>query len=249
MAQLPRRRAPDLRALAAALALLVAPAAARAELDLAGTWHVLVHYRDAKTANPDAERWEDWLWELSPDGERLRWAEFPIVVFDDESGRFERREGSGQYARVLQFWKPSDAQRANIAAGLAVNERGSLEKTLVRRDGAWTTASRTRPGSVGAVTYEQLWTIEDPAGLPVFRQADRLASESAEPLEGVMELHTEGVLEDGRLLVGRFERDGTRRGSFEMRRAGERKQVPRRTQTLLQRQKFDPEPAAPPTEP
>jgi hypothetical protein len=238
MAHLPRRRAPDLRALLAALLVGLAPAAASAGVDLAGTWHVLVHYRDAKTANPETERWEDRLWELTPEGGRLRWTEYPIVVFEDETGRFERREGSGQYARVLDFWKPSGAQLANIAAGLAVNDRGSESKTLRRVGSAWSTATRASPGSASAITYQQTWTIEDAEGLPVFTQADLLGSESAESLEGKTELRTEQVQDGGNRLVGRFDRDGTRTGTFEMRRAGSRKALAKKTQAQLQQQAY-----------
>lgn len=222
MAQLPRRLAPHLAALAAALA----PAAAGA-VELVGTWHVLVHYRDAKTANPDAERWEDRLWIFEAAGERLRWTEYPIVVFDDETGRFERRERTGQYARVLHFWAPSEAQLANIRSGLAVNDRGSQVKTLRRAEQGWSSAERASPGGVGVITYQETWSIEQPQDLPIFRQRDVLGSESAEGLEGLTELRTEEVREGGDLLVGRFERDGTRVGTFEMRRSGARKEVPK----------------------
>src|SRR5262249_34137804 len=169
LAQLPRRLAPHLAALAAALA----PAAAGA-VELVGTWHVLVHYRDAKTANPDAERWEDRLWIFEAAGERLRWTEYPIVVFDDETGRFERRERTGQYARVLHFWAPSEAQLANIRSGLAVNDRGSQVKTLHRAEQGWSSAERASPGGVGVITYQETWSIEQPQHLPVFRQRDVL---------------------------------------------------------------------------
>jgi len=245
MALVPRRHAPDLsarparaaaRRVALALALALAPAAATAGVDLAGSWHVLVHYRDAKTANPGAERWEDRLWEIAPEGDRLRWTEFPIVVFDDETGRFERREGSGQYARVLHFWTPSAAQRANVAAGLAVNDRGSQSKTLRRAGGGWASAPGTSAGSASVVTFQQTWSIDDPEGLPVFTQADRLGSQSAESLEGRTQLRTEQVLDGGDRLVGRYDRDGTRTGRFEMRRAGARRSLAKKTQAQLQQQ-------------
>jgi hypothetical protein len=229
VAQLPRRLAPHLRRLLAALALALAPAAACADgVELAGTWHVLVHYRDAKAPNADAERWEDRLWVFEAAGDRLRWTEYPIVVFEDESGRFERREGTGQYARVLHFWEPGAAQLANIRAGLAVNDRGAQSKSLRRHGDAWSSAERASPGGAGVITYQETWSVEGAPGLPVFRQRDVLGSESAEGLEGLTELRTEQVRDGGDLLVGHFERDGTRSGSFEMRRAGERRSVPKK---------------------
>ncbi len=226
MAQLPRRLAPHLRALRAAVALLSCPAADAAAIDLAGTWHVLVHHRDAQASNPEADRWEDRVWEFERKGTRLVWTEFPIVTFDDESGRFERREGTGQYARVVHAWAPSPDQLENIRAGLAVNERGSQRKSL-RRDGAsWRSTARASPTSVSVITYAELWSIEDAEGLPVFRQVEQLGSESAEGLEGTTQWKTAGVLEGGALLVGSYDRDGTRVGTFEMRRSGPRKARP-----------------------
>jgi hypothetical protein len=234
MAQLSRRRAPDLRALAAALPALACGAPAFAQVDLAATWHVLVHYRDSHAAHPEAERWEDRFWEFEEAGGRLRWSEFPIVVFDDESGRFERR-ASGQYARVLHFWEPNPAQLANIHAGLAVNDRGAQTKSLRRSGDAWTSGPRASPTGASVLTYQETWSIADPEGLPVFAQVDVLGSEGAEGLEGRTEFRTERVLEGGRLLVGSFDRDGTRRGTFQMRRAGGRKALAKRTQAELQR--------------
>jgi hypothetical protein len=234
MARLPRRVAAHLSA--AALCLPFSPAAASAGLELAGTWHVLVHYRDARAANPEVERWEDRLWELEPSGASLRWTEFPIVVFDDESGRFERRAGTGQYARVLHYWEPSPAQLANLRSGLAVNDRGSQTKQLRRAGGAWASGTRPSAASASVITYQESWSIEDPEGRPVFTQADVLGSGSAEGVEGRTELRTEQVLEGGDLLVGSYDRDGTRTGTFQMRRSGSRKALPKRTQAEIQRQ-------------
>jgi murein DD-endopeptidase MepM/ murein hydrolase activator NlpD len=51
-------------------------------------------------------------------------------------------------------------------------------------------------------------------------------------------LRTEQVLEEGALLVGSYDRDGTRRGTFQMRRSGERRELAKKTQSELQRQAF-----------
>ena len=176
MAQLSRRLAPHLKALAAALATALCPAAALAGTELPGTWHVLVHFRDAKTANADAERWEDRLWVFEESEGRLRWTEYPIVIFADESGRFERRAGTGQYARILHFWDPSPQQLANIRSGLAVNDRGAETKTLRRQGAGWSSGGRAGATGAGGVTYQETWSIEEPEGLPVFLQVDVLGS-------------------------------------------------------------------------
>jgi hypothetical protein len=119
------------RAAVAALAVLFGAVSAGAEpsVDLIGTWHVLVHYRDDHTVRPEQERWEDKAWVFERSGSRLRWTEYPIVVFSDETGRFERRQ-TGQYARVLHAWEPNAKQLEDIRRGLEYNTRGSKSKTL-----------------------------------------------------------------------------------------------------------------------
>jgi hypothetical protein len=238
LAQLPRRLASHLKASAAAALLWAFWPAAASAVELTGTWHVLVHYRDSKAANSDAERWEDRLWAFEAKEGRLRWTEYPIVIFDDETGRFERRAGTGQYARLLHFWEPSPEQLANIRVGLAANDRGAETKTLRQLGGAWSSGARASATGAAVITYQETWSIEQPEGLPVFLQVDVLGSESAEELEGKTELRTEQVLEGGDLLVGRFERDGTRVGTFAMRRSGARKALRTKTQAELQAQAF-----------
>ncbi len=71
---------------------LAAPAAALDGVgmeDLLGTWHVLVHYKDSGAGNPDARRWEDRIWVFELEGSRVKWTDYPIVVFGNSSGRFE----------------------------------------------------------------------------------------------------------------------------------------------------------------
>ena len=60
-------------------------------------------------------------------GSRLRWTEYPMVIFGDGTGRFESL-GTNRASRVLQHWEPNKAQRAEIASGLQVNSRGSKSK-------------------------------------------------------------------------------------------------------------------------
>ena len=78
-------------------------AAGEHEIDLIGAWHVTVHYRDSASENPETDRWDDKVWRFEKRGSRLEWAEFPIVVFSDRTGRFEAHEGTRE-RRVLHFW-------------------------------------------------------------------------------------------------------------------------------------------------
>jgi len=139
------------------LALLLAALPARADalrgdLDLMGTWYVLVHYKDDNAPHPERERWEDRVWLIEKSGSRLKWSDYPIVVFDDQAGRFERT--GGHNSRVLHFWEPNERQVADIQDGLAVNDRGSKTKTLRNKEGSWESASRRSVASASIISCD-----------------------------------------------------------------------------------------------
>ncbi|HJO22835.1 MAG: hypothetical protein QF890_06495 [Myxococcota bacterium] len=234
MAQLSRGRTHALTAVVVLSAALGLAPAASAEVGLAGSWHVLVHYKDDATSHPERERWLDRLWVFEEKNGKLYWTEYPIVVFSDETGRFERRS-SGQYARVLGNWEPSETQESNIQAGLQTNSRGSKKKKLKGSDAeGWKTTYRARPGSASVVTYQENWSIAKEGGLPVFVQEDVMASTRTESLEGVTRYSTQGVDRGGDVLVGSYERDGTRHGSFRMTRSGGAIPLEKRDQREIQ---------------
>ena len=161
--------------------------------------------------------------------------EWPIVVFSDESGRFERR-GTGQYARILHYWEPNRGQLDNIRNGLAVNDRGSKEKTL-RKDGDdWRSSGRARVASAMVITYQENWIVESASELPVFIREEMLGTASAQNVEGRTEYRTQEIRAGGDVLVGTYQRDGTRHGTFRMMRAGGRKQLEEKSQKELQQQ-------------
>jgi hypothetical protein len=224
MAKLPRRRTSRL---AVALALAVAASSApvhadevgREAVDLIGAWHVLIHYTDDHSHAPDQMRWDDKVWIFERSGSRLRWTEYPIVVFADQTGRFDRSQG--RLARVLDGWEPNEAQLAQIEAGPAVNDRGSKSKTLRKHgDDGWRSFTRPTAASASIVTYVENWSIEGVAGAPIFRREDVLGSGRTESLEGLTEYAATEVASRGNVLRGTFERDGTRHGTFQMMRTG-----------------------------
>lgn len=209
---------PRLALLVAVTLLATGPARA---VDLLGTWHVTMHYKDSASGHPERERWQDVVWVFSEKGSRLEWTVYPIVVFGDQSGRFERL-GGNRASRVLAWWEPNEAQLAEIRSGLQVNSRGSQSKSLRRRgEWGWSSASSSAGGYQSArfITFSQTWSISGEPGLPVFQRDDVLGSAAAEQLEGRTRWATETVDPDG-TLRGRYDRDGTRTGSFAMRRSG-----------------------------
>jgi len=228
-------------ALLAALGLVAAfplPAAAQA-VDLIGTWYVLIHYKDDHAGNPLQERWDDKVWVFEEKGTRISWTEYPIAVFDDEKGRFERRH-TGQYARILHYWEPDAGQLADIADGLQVNQRGAKTKTLRGSDAkGWSSSRRRSAVSASVVTYQEVWTIEGMPTRPVLTRSDSMGAGRTETVEGATRYATAEVLDGGDLLTGTYERDGTRHGTFRMLRSGEAGALKsQKTQSEIQRQGF-----------
>lgn len=205
--------APSRLAFVVLLALLPAAAPAAAQ-GLVGTWHVVVHYKDSAAKNQDAPRWEDRVWVFEREGERLRWIDYPIVVLQDDSGRFEGR------SRVLAHWTPNGAQAAEIAAGPSVNSRGSKSKSLRGSDASGWKSTGSQQRSVSFITYEETWSIEGLPDRPVFTRVDVLGGGGADESEGRTRYATSELDAAGKVLRGSFDRDGTRTGSFSMTRAG-----------------------------
>lgn len=208
----------------AVAALFAGPVASGAavgltEEDLLGAWHVLVHYTDERSARPDAMRWDDRIWVFERSGNRLRWIEYPIVVFEDSSGRFEHL-GTNRASRVVHAWEPNPGQLAQIQSGLEINHRGKKSKSLrpSRNGFGWSSTSSASPASASVITYVEHWRIEGTAEAPVFEREDQLGSARTESLDGITRYTTTSI-EDG-VLRGAFERDGTRHGTFRMMRAG-----------------------------
>lgn len=204
-------------AMALLAAALLLPSAAIAETDVVGAWHVLIHYKDDNAEHPERERWDDRVWVFEKTGSRLRWTEYPIVVFDDDSGRFD--SSMGRSSRVLAFWTPSPTQITDIKDGLSVNERGMKSKSLRKSDDGWASFSQASAASASVIGYTEYWSFENGPTGPIFKREDVLGSERSEDLDGVTLYTTEQVESDGSILRGQFVRDGSRHGSFQMMRA------------------------------
>jgi len=201
------------------LAVSTKPAAA---VDLIGTWHVLIHYKDSVTEHAERERWEDRIWVFEEEGSRLRWTDYPIVVFGDQSGRFEQF-GGNRASRVLGYWEPSAGQLAQIQDGLEINPRGSRSKALRGSDAEGWSSGKKKAGYQSArfITFEEIWQVTGMPDLPTFIRDDLMGSAAAENLEGRTIWEGESVESGGDLIRGRYDRDGTRIGTFRLTRSGE----------------------------
>ena len=206
--------------LAASLILSLQSGAARAVegVQLDGNWFVIVHYTDSSTANPDVTRWEDRAWNFERKGTRLQWSEYPIVVFEDRTGRFERFQGNPR-SRVLHAWLPNEAQQAELSAGPFVNQRGSKVKTLRGDDReGWRSAGKMMARSALAIGYKEDLTIEGLSDKPRFVREDVLGTMGHQNTEGVTEYQVVEVLDGGARMRGTYQKDGIRSGTFVMMR-------------------------------
>jgi hypothetical protein len=204
-----------------ALAVAAAPVTPAGALDLIGTWHVLIHYKDSATEHPERERWEDRIWVFEKEGSRLRWTDYPIVVFSDQTGRFEQL-GGNRASRVLHFWEPNSEQLAQIQEGLEINPRGSRSKTLRgSASGGWSSGKKTGYQSARFITFQEVWQITGMPDEPTFIRDDVMGSATMESMEGRTTWAGESVESGGDVVRGRYDRDGTRIGTFRMMRSGE----------------------------
>lgn len=229
---MPRSR-PGLRSLCLALAiatvlgLSLSGRSAHAEpLDLTGTWFVLIHYRDPGTANPDATRWKDFVWVFTQRGSRLEWTQYPIVVFDDDSGRFETL-GDNPRSRVLAGWEPDAAQLQTLADGPQVNPRGKGTKSLRGSDAqGWKSVSRMVATSASVLGYQENVSIEGLNDLPRFVREDVVGNALSSSKGGGTRYEVESVEQGGQQLRGRYERDGRQKGTFRMWRTAPIRDLP-----------------------
>jgi hypothetical protein len=228
-----------MRRLAVAAALGASLLCGRAALavELEGTWYVLVHYQDSETSKPDQWRWDDRVWKFEKKGDRIAWTEWPIVVLDDETGRFEPTRG-GRATRILGKWEPSASQLGDIRNGVQVNSRGSKSKTLQSGAGgtSWTSGEGEAAESALVVTYSETWTITGMPEAPVFARDDSMGSGATESMSGRTVYTTEKVGPNGDELTGTFERDGTRKGTFKLIRAGATEAIKGAAKTQEERQ-------------
>jgi hypothetical protein len=192
--------------------------AAPAGMELLGSWHLTVHYRDEASANPDAKRWDDKVWRFDKRGSRTQWTEFPIVVFESRGGRFESL-ASDRAVRTLEYWEPNKEQLAQMQKGLVVNARGAKSKGLrgSPRTG-YQSAGGLRSESVSVIGYSESWTVKGLPSMPVFTHDVVMGSGRTEDMQGRTRYAAERMSADGREVHGEFARDGTRHGTFTLRR-------------------------------
>jgi hypothetical protein len=201
---------------AIALPSLASAKKKRFESELEGTWFLVIHFTDENTNNPDSTRWLDRVWRFSMKGSRLLWTEYPIVVIEDTTGRFEAIPGNPR-SRVLEGWEPNSAQYQDLKAGPRVNTRGSKSKSLKGSDTkGWKSTGRNNVASASVVGYQENWSILGAAGKRVFAFDEIFGNAAKGSAEGQTIYSEVEIKSDGSEVRGKYERDGTRIGTFRM---------------------------------
>ncbi|MCP5041047.1 MAG: hypothetical protein GY944_08445 [bacterium] len=184
--------------------------------DLEGTWFVLIHYRDSNTANADKDRWLDKAWTFEIRGSRLHWVEYPIVVFQSSAGRFESYKGNPR-SRVLAKWEPNASQLKELMGGPRVNSRGSKSKSLRGSDArGWKSTGRNRVSGANVVGYHEDWSIGPVGEQRSFVMHEVMGNAARGSAEGETSYIIDSAAADGSEFSGRFDRDGSRIGTFRM---------------------------------
>ncbi len=190
--------------------------------DLLGDWYVLVHYQDAVAQDAAQWHWDERVWRFSPEDHGVRWAVHPLVDFRDTRGRFEILPG-GERARSLGAWTPAAEQRTEIEEGLRFGAEGSVSKLLRGTpEAGYRSHRRSRSDSASTIDYAERWSIESPAGLPVFTRDVSMGAARVEAAEGRTRYTALERSPDGAHLRGRYVRDDAIVGVFELFRMGPR---------------------------
>jgi len=193
------------------LCLLSAAAASAEPFELEGSWFVVAHYTDEATANPDVTRWVDEVWTFEKKGSRMQWTKYPLVIFDDTSGRFEAL-GRNPRSRVLEGWEPNQGQLAQILKGPRVNSRGSKTKALKgSASQGWKSVSRMQVRSATAVGYQENWEVSGLDDMPLFSRQDMLGLAGSTQAEGGTTFQITAL---GDRPSGAYQRDGVKQGTF-----------------------------------
>lgn len=184
--------------------------------DLEGTWFVLVHYKDANTHNATSDRWQDKVWTFEIRGSRLHWVEYPIVVFESTTGRFEAFKGNPR-SRILHNWQPNKAQLAEIMGGPRVNTRGAKSKSLRGSDATgWRSTGRNRVAGVNVMGFHEDWSILPSGEWREFAIVEEIGNSQRGNADGRTSYIIESGDVDGLKYSGRYDRDGSRMGTFRM---------------------------------
>jgi len=188
-------------------------------LELSGEWYVLIHYKDERSEDKSITKFKDFAWSIQQTPGRLVWEGYPYVLFDEELGLIRRHALTEHLP-----WEPDEGVWKRIRNSIDVSSRAMTKKSL---RGSVEEGFRSKPpraAGIGTLTFSRDWQVTFAAASIRIEIVDSLSG--SQGLAGMEEKTVFEILEEpgpGELR-GRW-REGSKRGSFRMVRAHERKVV------------------------
>ena len=206
------------------LLLVAATEASEAELDfrkldLSGEWYVLIHYKDQRSEDESITKFKDFAWSIRQTPELLDWESYPYVLFSDELELIRR------HAMIEHLpWEPDATVWTQIRETLDVSARAMTKKRLRGSVPEGFKSKPPRAGGLGTLTFSRDWDASFSEAEIRIQVIDSLSG--TQGLAGMEEATVfeirEQVAPDE--LGGRWQ-EGSRRGTFRMVRARQRRVV------------------------
>lgn len=213
--------------LVAALIVLQAPAAGRAEqafdfsgADLTGDWYILVHYKDDRSVDKTITKFKDFAWSIAQREGGMTWEVYPYVMFGDETELLRRAAMVKHKA-----WEPDETLWQKIKTTINVSSRAAERKRL---DGTLAKGFKSlapiQTGGLNTMSFTRNWKVAFVPEMVKLVITDSLSGGAG--LGGMEEDTVYEITErvDGGEFRGRWDAD-TKRGTFRMVRSVERKVV------------------------
>ncbi len=189
------------------------------KLDLSGEWYVLIHYKDQRSEDESITKFKDFAWSIRQTPGLRDWESYPYVLFSDELELIRR------HAMIEHLpWEPDETAWKQIRDTLEVSARAMTKKRL---RGSVPEGFKSKPpgaGGVGTLTFSRDWDVRFSEAEIRIQVIDSLSG--TQGLAGMEEATVfeirEQVAPDE--LRGRWQ-EGSRRGTFRMVRARQRRVV------------------------
>ncbi len=190
------------------------------QLDLSGSWYVLIHYKDSRSEDKSLEKFKDFAWVIEQSDGKMKVEEYPYVVFDEGSEELRRFA-----MRSHKTWEPEGGVLANLRRNVDVSSRAMRKKKL---EGSVAEGYKSRaPVSSGALTmnFSRSWTVDFSPAKVRLQIVDSLSggSDMLGEMEEAIVYELTGSTEDGD-LIGTYA-EGTKAGTVRLFRANERRTI------------------------
>lgn len=189
------------------------------KVDLAGSWYVLIHYKDDDSVDKSITKFKDLVWTIEQKSDSMSFEEYPYVVFPDNQELLRRS------AMIEHLpWEPDDSTWERIREALEVSSRAMKKKRLGGSvaDG-YSSSAGQKTGGFTTMTFETTWRVRFAPEAIRIEIVDVLGGAGLEGMEGATVYEVRERLGKDELR-GRYDRD-TLHGTFRMVRSKDRKVV------------------------